>query len=350
MAHREESVSAGTKSIAPVTINRIPVYVAGIPTPTIKDSIFAQTADAHSVLVGVGAALNAGQVVNKPAVIIGESASGWGDGAVAIGKNAIGGLNAARDAAVAIGTSVTVDGKNGVRIGSGLAVGGAFDDTIAIGTQASAIRPGVCIGKLASQAGPDGIAIGTSSVASEGSSIAIGRGAGCTNSGLGTPNKNVAIGDAAACSPTFASAGGGVVAVGASALSHGQDTVAVGATAQIVGGGVIGSIVIGNGANTARSHELVIGDNGHANWPITLVTIKAGAAADVLHRVGGSGAWGIRDAGDANTLFKIDSSVTAGDSRMLIWDVSGTTVGLKRVTFGADNSAGAGFKWLRVLN
>lgn len=344
MAHREESVSAGTKSIAPVTINRIPVFVAGIPTPTIKDSVFAQSANGHSAIVGIGAAVNAAQVANKPAVVIGENASAWGDGAIAIGSLAIAGNSAAKDGAISIG-SLTADGKNGISIGSALAFGSTFDDFIHIGTQAVAIRTGsIAIGKAASAAGASGIGIGTSSSGAEGSSIAIGNAAACSNSGLGTPNKNIAIGDTASCSPTFA---GNCIAIGASARVTMQSGIAIGDGASALGNALINSIALGHGAATVRSSEFLVGDNA---FPITLVTVRAGVAADVLHRVGGSGGWGIRDAGDANTLFKVDSSVVAGDCRVLVWDVSGTTNGLKRVTFGADNSAGAGFKWLRVAN
>lgn len=48
------------------------------------------------------------------------------------------------------------------------------------------------------------------------------------------------------------------------------------------------------------------------------------------------------------TCAQIDGSVTAGQTRLLIWDVDNNT--LERVTVGAADSGGAGFKVLRIPN
>lgn len=338
----EQTVAYSISPVVPTTAGRLPVFATTGNPSKATDSAFAQGDNGRQIIVGLGAFVNAGQVSPNPIVIIGDGASGWGIGAVALGRNVTAGVNAARDGCIVIGYGTTSDAKNGIRIGSALAVGGAFDDTIAIGTQASSVRPGVCIGKLASQAGPDGIAIGTSSQAAEGSSIAIGRGAACTNSGLGTPNTNIAIGDGAVCSPSFA---GAEIAIGSSARSSGQFCCVIGAGAQITNVNTLHSIAIGHGAGTARSNECVIGDS--TTGPITLFTVRPGAAAPVLHRVGGSGGWGVRDAADANTIFLVDSSAGAGDIRLWVWDV--TFGGLKRVTMAAAGAApAAGFRALQV--
>ncbi len=45
---------------------------------------------------------------------------------------------------------------------------------------------------------------------------------------------------------------------------------------------------------------------------------------------------------------KADHSTTAGDTRLLLWDV--TAGSLRRVTIGANDSGGAGYRVLRIPN
>lgn len=47
-------------------------------------------------------------------------------------------------------------------------------------------------------------------------------------------------------------------------------------------------------------------------------------------------------------FFRVDHSTTAGDTRMLVWDVDNGV--LERVTVGAANSGGSGYKLLRIPN
>lgn len=54
------------------------------------------------------------------------------------------------------------------------------------------------------------------------------------------------------------------------------------------------------------------------------------------------------DGDTANTSFRIDNNATAGETRMLLWDVDNGT--LERVSVGAADSGGAGFKVLRIPN
>jgi hypothetical protein len=342
---RDQIIGGGTPTDLPGTIGTLPVYTIGGLNAHISDSVFKQADAGHQVIIGLTATVNAGQVATKPATVIGEGASGWGDGAVAIGKNAIAGQNAAKDGSISIGSSTT-DSKNGIRIGSSLAFGTNFDDVIVIGTQASSARPGVCIGKGATQAGVDGVSIGTSANGGEGSSVAIGRGAACTNSGLGTPNKNVAIGDAATCNPSFASSTGGDVAIGAGSSTNAQNAVAIGAGANVTGVNVVNSIALGAGTSVTVSNTLGIGDT--TNAPVNRVAVRAAAATAVRHSVGPSGEWMISDTAFATDYFVVDASAVAGDIRMRVYDV--TAAALKRVSIGAVDSGGVGFKLLRVPN
>jgi len=77
-------------------------------------------------------------------------------------------------------------------------------------------------------------------------------------------------------------------------------------------------------------------NNSAANF---LTIDRAGASVDnVSLATGGSG----------NTVLQVDTSGTAGDTRLLLWDVSAGS--LVRVTRGAADSAGSGFRVLRIPN
>lgn len=54
------------------------------------------------------------------------------------------------------------------------------------------------------------------------------------------------------------------------------------------------------------------------------------------------------DGGTVNPSFRVDNNATAGETRMLLWDVDNGT--LERVSVGAADSGGAGFKVLRIPN
>lgn len=50
----------------------------------------------------------------------------------------------------------------------------------------------------------------------------------------------------------------------------------------------------------------------------------------------------------SSEIAQFDMSTTAGDTRMLLWDVN--TGSLKRVLVGANDSGGAGYRLLRIVN
>lgn len=193
---------------------------------------------------------------------------------------------------------------------------------------------GISIGGNTTVQGVDGIAIGTGASAREGASVSIGHLASCPNSGLGTPNANVAIGEAAVSGSS--NPGTPTIAIGANAQSRGVGTVAVGPSA-ICGPGLNWSIALGFAAQPTLSNEIAIGANA---TPITLVTVRAGLNVMVAHRSGGTGGWGIRDTGNLNTIFQVDEDTTAGNSRLLLWDV--TAGSLKRVKIGPAGSGPGG--------
>lgn len=340
-------IGGGTPTDLPATAGILPVYSVGGLNARVTNSVFAQADSGHQVLAGLSAAVNAAQVAGTPAVAIGEGATVWGARAVAIGYQAIAGQNAARDGSIAIGNSITSDAKNKISIGSGLAFGGtAFDDAISIGTQNVASRAGVCIGKAANQAGLDGVAIGTSANCGEGSSVVIGKSASSPTSGLGTPTKNVAIGDAAVCNPSFGSSAGGIISIGCGATNNSQNGVVIGPSASIVGVNVLNSIALGAWASVTVSNMLGIGDS--TNAPVNKVSVRTSAATAVRHSVGASGEWMVSDGAFTTDYFVVDASAVAGDIRCKMYSV--TAAALKRLSEGAADSGGVGFKLLRVPN
>jgi hypothetical protein len=342
---KDQIIGGGTPTDLPSTIGRLPVYNIGGLNAHITDSVFGQADSGHQIIVGSGASVLAGQVSPNPIIIIGEGASGWGIGAIGIGRNVQAGVNASRDGTVVIGNGVASDTKNTVRIGSGLAFGTTSEDFVCIGTQTTCSRSGLSIGKATNNGGVDGVALGNAASNGEGSSVCIGRGATSPNSGLGTPNKNISIGDAAVSNPSFASSAGGVVTIGANATNNGQNTTVLGPSAAVTGTAVVGSIALGAFAVSTRSGECLIGDN--TNNPITVLTLRPGTG--VVARIRGNTAGvAIRNAADTLDLLLVDESAVANDTRLQVYDV--TAAALRRVTIGVADSGGVGFRLLRIPN
>jgi hypothetical protein len=73
------------------------------------------------------------------------------------------------------------------------------------------------------------------------------------------------------------------------------------------------------------------------------VLVRSGAVVTVANNTGE-----IRIAPDGTSRLTVDLDATAGNTRMLLWDVSAGS--LKRVSIGASDSGGTGYKVLRVAN
>lgn len=342
---KDQIIGGGTPTDLPGTIGRLPVYTIGGLNAHISDSVFGQADAGHQVIIGSGASVDAGQVATKPIIIIGEGAIGFGDGAIVIGKGMTGGQTTAKDGVIAIGNGTNVNSKNKIHIGSSLAFGvGTGDDAIAIGTQTvSNGNAGVAIGRGAI-ATASAVAIGhTASTNGTTEGIAIGHNATAANTGVN--HFGIAIG---VSSNAGGNTGTGNIAIGHSAtatnaLSSGLTVIGDGAT---ITAAIADSIAIGHGATTTRAAHCVIGDNSAG--PITLFSVRSGAAADVLHSVGASGSWGVVATDTTTKIFGVNSSATGGDIRLDVYDV--TAAGLKRVSVNGVDTAGAGFRALRVPN
>lgn len=217
---------------------------------------FAQADGAHQIKIGLNAAVNAGQVAGTPALSIGENASVWGSGGIAIGVNTVAGSSAAREACIVIGHTVTANANHVIRIGIGLGfTTGVGDEAILIGNQ-------VAFGST----GSAGIAIGRQATTS-GDSVAIGKQASCAN--------------------LFISS----IAIGSGANTGDANCIAIGLNANVPNGGA-SSIAIGNGASAGHGFAIAIGLSANAQGPLDGPCIAIGYGA-TAH---GSGGVGVTDA------------------------------------------------------
>jgi len=119
--------------------------------------------------------------------------------------------------------------------------------------------------------------------------------------------------------------------------------------AKIVKGGNLQCLAIQAGAPNANAsesgfgHNINMGRGMYLRWKANTNATGGGNAfvvSDVDHE--------LRLGSGSNTYMQLDASATAADTRMLLWDVD--SAALVRVSVGADDSGGAGFKVLRIPN
>lgn len=130
-----------------------------------------------------------------------------------------------------------------------------------------------------------------------------------------------------------------------------------------IGGGGLNNTLIGKGAG--RNITNIGGDSdniclGHEAGPTTTAGASDQLWIDVTQRddplIKGNFLTRLleingqfdADGNTANVSFRVDNNATAAETRMLLWDVDNAT--LARVSVGAANSGGAGFKVLRIPN
>ena len=130
-----------------------------------------------------------------------------------------------------------------------------------------------------------------------------------------------------------------------------------------LGGGGVNNTLIGKGAG--RNITNVGGDSdniclGHEAGPTTTAGASDQLWIDVTQRddplIKGNFLTRLceingqfdADGNTANVSFRVDNNATAAETRMLLWDIDNAT--LARVSVGAANSGGTGFKVLRIPN
>lgn len=113
---------------------------------------------------------------------------------------------------------------------------------------------------------------------------------------------------------------------------------------------------VGGGINIASASRYKINDNPVISWETNYVKLYSSTGSIGLF-LGGSGdksnyynndTHNFRDEASSLNIMQLDKSATATHTRMLIWDVDNGQ--LERVSVGAADSGGAGFKLLRIPN
>jgi len=291
----------------------------------------------------VGAGTNAGVIIGYQAGVNVTGGSVMVDG-IAIGHAAITDGNA-----VCIGASVTCNCNNGASdpvlincrgvtgdlltgVYIGTTTGGVVGATsgIFINGQCDAASGGVSTIIAGRCEGGAGMAIGGGggSARITGASMAVGP--SCVAGGplFGTLYSDaIAIGISATATGTGAAGARRSLAIGLSAIATCDNAtanaIAIGTSASATASGATGASVALGPAATAATGQCVIGATG---FPMELRIIAA-AAGERL---------------------RVDATATAGQTALMLYDVDNNT--LERVTVGAADSGGVGFKLLRIPN
>jgi hypothetical protein len=157
---------------------------------------------------------------------------------------------------------------------------------------------------------------------------------------LGTTSATGNIGSFGLSDP--AGAGFNFGAIGEARSSTGVNVGSYGKASTVVAGSNIG--VLGAADDSTEATGLKdVGVLGTTDTALPAANVSAGVLAAAA-----AGGFPFRAYYDDTEVFRIDDSATAGDTYLMLWDVDNGT--LERVTVGAADSCGAGFKCLRIPN
>lgn len=256
---------------------------------------------------------------------------------IVVGNSAAPPSQAGQSVVIGNSTSIAPAIFNTVMVGHGTAIAGGNFHTI---VGATAARSGGFAG------GDYAVAIGFNALVT---SIDYGVAIGAASRARGSTG-NIAIGRAADVSHANA------IAIGPGATSERANSCVIGSDNS---GGDYRTFVFGNRGDTCpngiqdvlwRPTDL---DGSVSNTPGSGLTVRAGlgsgnaVSANISLDVGVPGGSGVT-VQTARTGARVSASATAGDTYLMIWDVDNGT--LERVTVGAPNSGGAGFKLLCIPN
>lgn len=364
--------TTGTGGIHPALILNTaagadPQPAADEPLRIVGGIISEKSGSADSVILGrangtvVTQAVAIGSLSDARAsstVAVGQGASARATGSCAIGGGALSSANggtalgvgatASNTATTAVGNNSTASGINATVVGGGAAVASATAATVMGAASTGSGSGSIIIGSLI-----DGNAIADTVVISQGGLTARTR--WCVVHG-GTPTNL-----SAAATPLVILGGGAmtVTHAGNIVLGHGftsfaaqvcaiGGTVALGSqiTTMVIGAGnthtaSLGGLTIrgtdGSGSNVAMGNLTIIAPRGTGNAASGQIALQVG----VVQASGSTSQ-------TARTGVGVADSVTAGDTYLLVYDVDNAT--LERVTVGAADSGGVGFKVLRIPN
>lgn len=118
-------------------------------------------------------------------------------------------------------------------------------------------------------------------------------------------------------------------------------------TSKIYADGATGMLVLTNGGSTISL--------SNSNYDLLIISPIATAQFrmtawinDIYFENTADGILYFRTANSGKECARLDGSITPGDTRLLLWDV--TAGAMKRVTVGAADSGGIGYKVLRIAN
>lgn len=300
---------------------------------------------AASVIVGFNS--GSGSAAAVAGVFIGAVAQAAGTGGnnnvVCIGDNALIVLgNGGTAGGVAVGFSATIASPGCVVIGysaQSLLSSNAGQAVVVIGDSANANKGGTTVVGGSSQAnGTNASVFGSSSNANATGSTTVG--AASLNSGVDT----ILIGRGG----TLAS--NQQIAIGAAAVDIGVNVAQLGTPGTPINTFVLGAgdTIVSPAARTMRFTNASGIDNAAGGLTIqSPLSTGAAAPATISFQLGAAGATG---AGLQTTFvgFRLDADTTANNIRALVWDV--TAAALVRMSRGAADSGGTGFRLLRVPN
>ena len=290
---------------------------------------------------------------NSPPVLIGSgvsvvsSATAGGTSCVGVGSN-LAVTGATIQNCVWVGNDITDgSGSSTVLIGS-LAVNGTGQFSVVIGSGAQANGSGsscIVIGRSATKA--SGVAsttlIGDSATAGAGASngVCIGSGAG-----IGAGGSCTVVGETSTATHAHC------IILGSGVASFQANTAIIG---QNRFSNVLSTLVLGSGDTSANMGNFTVrlSDQSGANKAAPQLTIRAGlgTGTGAVSQISLSTSVAVGAGSGLQTVqerMRLDGTTTAGQTAMMLWDVDNAT--LERVTVGAADSGGVGFKLLRIPN
>ena len=397
-------VGGGVGALSPFTAGLI-TYIASADPPIIGGASIAAyttgTGGTHPAVVIGSGVVDPQPGANEPlrvvggiiseksgsadSVILGRNTGAVASGSVAIGLSAV----ASSTGNVAIGQNSSAGAVNGVAIGNG-AVASANSCT-AVGQLATAsVASAVVIGAGSTAGAQNTVVVGAASTATGTAAVSIG--ANITGNGAAS----IIIGNnitANAVADNVVISQGGLTARTNWCVIHGGTPANLSSAATplvIVGGASMtvthaGNIVLGHGFTSFKANVFAVGGTATNSFIDTVVvgrgnthtaslgglTIRCtdGATTNnlamgnltiiaprgtgnatpgaVLFQTGVPGASG-NTLQTARTGAGVSASTTARDTDLLVYDVDNAT--LERVTVGAADSGGVGFKVLRIPN
>lgn len=353
-------LGGGIGAGSPATLGTFPIFSGATPPDELVDGnilqdgstppkVYIGTSTYDPLATVIGGAITT--LVSGPGVVIGEGANIALTSGGTVANSVVIGYGA-KDVSftgnsVIIGRAADGTTANGGCVVIGAGAKGNRDSSVVIGQLAGAISAAsnaIAIGYTASVTKNSGIAIGSASLVNGNNSIVIGPNAS-TNQ-----NDTLTIGVGA-----INNVAGSCILMGFAGFSS-----IVGLTA--------GTVLIGGGTGVST---FIIGNGTTLNGTATNLTIKMTPMGGAANTVGGTmtllpglgtgnsvpstinldtpavGASG-STVQTARTGVRVSASLVAGDTDLMVFDQN--TLTLSRVSVGAANSGGAGFKLLCVPN